>query len=158
MVRAGSGHIHVTWAPVNSSVDDSSIQTLMLKLCFGASSQVDRPWRKSNDLLSKDKACSFNIGSQAYSKGGNGTVWMVGKDVPFAYYFVRAYGVDSLGEKIAYGQSTDNKMVTSLFSVEPITGRHTSIDIAAGVFSAFSVLSLLGFFVVEKSFAKKAKA
>ena len=158
VVKAGVSSIRVEWVPTNASVNATSIKTVSLKLCFGASSQVERGWRKSNDLLSKDKACAFDIASQPYSASGNSTVWTVSKSVPFAQYFVRAYGVDASGEKVAYGQTTNAKLNSTLFTVEPITGRHPSIDIAAGVFSAFSVLSLVGFFAVEKKLAKTNKA
>ncbi|KAH7438433.1 hypothetical protein KP509_04G014600 [Ceratopteris richardii] len=158
--KAGTNELFVTWA-LNSTaqVDDSAYRSVELKLCFGAPSQIDRRWRKTNDILSKDKSCSFDIGSpQPYQRAGNSTVWIVGNDIPFAQYFVRAYGLDSAGEKVAYGQSSNAQRTSNLFTVEPISGRRASIDIAAAVFSAFSVLSLCGFFLYEKMSAKGNKA
>ncbi|KAH6555953.1 hypothetical protein KP509_1Z214700 [Ceratopteris richardii] len=158
--KAGTNELFVTWA-LNSTaqVDDSAYRSVELKLCFGAPSQIDRRWRKTNDILSKDKSCSFDIGSpQPYQRAGNSTVWIVGNDIPFAQYFVRAYGLDSAGEKVAYGQSSNAQRTSNLFTVEPISGRRASIDISAAVFSAFSVLSLCGFFLYEKMSAKGNKA
>lgn len=159
--KAGSGQLHVTWGLNASAIKpggDALYKTVELKLCFGAPSQVDRAWRKSNDVLSKDKTCLFAIASQPYTSAGNTSVWTVTKDVPFAHYFVRAYVVDTSGAKVAFGQSTNKEKTSNLFTIDPITGRHVSIDIAAAVFSAFSVLSLFGFFFMEKHFAKKNQA
>ncbi|KAH7294824.1 hypothetical protein KP509_27G020500 [Ceratopteris richardii] len=158
--KAGADELLVTWA-LNSAaqVDDSSYKTVELKLCFGAPSQVDRAWRKTNDILSKDKTCGFKIASpQPYNRAGNTTKWLVGKEIPFAHYFVRAYVLDSAGEKVAYGQSSNAQRTSNLFTIEPISGRHASIDIAAAVFSAFSVISLFGFFFYEKMSKRTSKA
>ncbi|KAG6633200.1 hypothetical protein CIPAW_12G032000 [Carya illinoinensis] len=107
-------------------------------------SQVDRAWRKTVDNLAKDKACQFNIW----------TVGTVERDVPSGTYFVRAFGYDSDDVEVAYGQTTDAKNTTNMFDVQAITGRHASLNIASVCFSAFSVLSLLGFLIAEKRRAK----
>ncbi|KAH7438437.1 hypothetical protein KP509_04G014800 [Ceratopteris richardii] len=158
--KAGTDELFVTWV-LNSTVqvDDSAYRSVELKLCFGAPSQIDRRWRKTNDILSKDKSCGFDVGSpQPYQRAENSTVWIVGNDIPFAQYFVRAYVLDSAGEKVAYGQSSNAQRTSNLFIVQPISGRLASIDIAAAVFSAFSVLSLFGFLLYEKMSAKGSKA
>lgn len=117
---------------------------------------MDRSWRKTNDLLSKDKTCTIDIATQPYTgAAGNSTTWTVGKAVPEATYFVRAYAMDASGEKVAYGQTTNKNKTSDLFVVEPISGRHVSIDIAAGVFSAFSVITLFSFFFLERRKFKK---
>ncbi|KAH7294829.1 hypothetical protein KP509_27G020700 [Ceratopteris richardii] len=158
--KAGADELFVTWALSSAAqVDDSSYKTVELKLCFGVPSQIDRPWRKTNNVLSKDKTCGFNIGSpQPYNRAGNTINWLVRKEIPFAHYFVRAYVLDSAGEKVAYGQSSNAQRTSNLFRIEAISGRHASIDIAAAVFSAFSVISLLGFFFYEKTSTRGRKA
>ncbi|KAK1313330.1 hypothetical protein QJS10_CPA06g01227 [Acorus calamus] len=62
--------------------------------------------------------------------------------------FHRAYALDASGAEAGYGQTTDAKKLANLMEVRGISGRHASIDIAAGYFSAFSVVSLAGFFVL----------
>ncbi|KAI5062126.1 hypothetical protein GOP47_0022665 [Adiantum capillus-veneris] len=62
--RAGTDELYVTWALSSAAeVDDSTYKTVELRLCFGPPSQIDRAWRKTNDVLSKDKTCLFDIGS-----------------------------------------------------------------------------------------------
>lgn len=158
--KAGEGHVSVSWRLNTTAVSQEAAAaagytTVVIQLCFGAVSQTDRGWRKTVDLLAKDKTCLFTMGTQPFTADGNNITWTVSKEVPFAHYFVRGYVKNAAKEKIAYGQNTDQARKTNLFTIEPITGRHASIDIAAGVFSAFSVVSLFGFYFFEKRMAKK---
>lgn len=112
------------------------------------------------DNLAKDKTCQFLIVSRPYD-GSNKAVQSyegtVERDVPTATYFVRAYAYNSDNVEVAYGQTTDSHKTTDLFQVQAISGRHVSLDIASACFSAFSVVSLIGIFVVEKRRAKQSQ-
>ncbi|KAG2678733.1 hypothetical protein I3843_11G018000 [Carya illinoinensis] len=159
VLKVGVDKMTVTWG-LNQSLaagTDSTYKTIKVKLCYAPVSQVDRAWRKTVDNLAKDKTCQFKIVSRPYD-ASNRTVqrfeWTIERDVPMATYFVRAIAYNSADAEVAYGQTTDAKKTTNLFEVQSITGRHVSLDIASICFSAFSVLSLLGFFVAEKRRAK----
>ncbi|KAI4342517.1 hypothetical protein MLD38_027139 [Melastoma candidum] len=152
VLKAGEDKITVTWslngtAPAGT---DTSYKTVQLKLCYAPVSQVDRAWRKTKDDLAKDKTCTHLMGSRPYEGGNQTYEYLVQKDVPTASYFVRAYALDGSKVQVGFGQTTDKAKDTNLFEVEAITGRHASLDIAASCFSAFSVLSLAGFFMAEK--------
>lgn len=154
----------VTWS-LNTTLPggtDSAYKTVQVKLCYAPISQVDRAWRKTADNLAKDKTCQHLIVSRPYVAAAAATEqsyeWLVQKDVPTAAYFVRAYALDADGVQVGYGQTTDHSKETNLFEVEGISGRHASLDIAASCFSAFSVLSLVGFFVAEKRRGKRGIA
>ncbi|XP_068652120.1 high-affinity nitrate transporter 3.1-like [Aristolochia californica] len=159
VLKAGEDTVKVTWE-LNSTLmagADAKYSKVVLKLCFSPVSQEERAWRKTHDELDKDKTCMFKIVEKAYTKNKQDSYdWEIERDVPTATYFVRAYAVDSNGHEVAYGQSTNSQKTSSLFDIEAITGRHTSIDIAAAAFSAFSVVSLFVFFYVEKRKAKKS--
>jgi hypothetical protein len=100
---------------------------------------------KSNDDLSKDKTCRFKGTQQAYAAGARGSFeYTVACDIPTGSY-VRAYALDASVTQVAYGQTGP----TAVFDVADITGIHASIEVAAGVFSAFSVATLAFFVVVE---------
>jgi len=150
-LNAGEGKITVAWALNGTDVDQSNYVKVAIKLCYKKISQTDRPWRKTSDELFKDKTCQHAVATQKYAAAGNTTTYTVLKDVPTAHYFVRAYVLDNTTAKVAYGQNMDVDL-----SIIAITGRHASIDVAAGVFSAFSVLSLAFFFYLEKKKAKSA--
>ncbi|KAJ6743915.1 HIGH-AFFINITY NITRATE TRANSPORTER 3.2 [Salix purpurea] len=55
VLKAGVDKITVTWG-VNQTLPagtDSSYKTIRVKLCYARISQVDRPWRKTVDLLKR---------------------------------------------------------------------------------------------------------
>ncbi|XP_010555506.1 PREDICTED: high-affinity nitrate transporter 3.1 [Tarenaya hassleriana] len=152
----GKDKVSVTWR-LNSTAapgSDSDYKTVAVKLCYAPVSQVDRPWRKTSNELFKDKTCPHNIVSRPYDGTPQSFDWTIERDIPTASYFVRAYALDSKGEKAAYGQSTDASKSANLFSVQAISGRHASLDIASICFSVFSVVALFGFFANEKRKAK----
>lgn len=163
VLKAGVDKISVSWV-LNGAAkvgSDLAYKSVKVKLCYAPVSQVDRAWRKTEDDLAKDKTCQFQIVEKPYNPS-NKTVqkaeWTVKRDTPTATFFVRAYAFNSAGDEVAYGQTTDEKKGTNLFQVEAISGRHASLDIASACFSAFSVLSLTGFFIAGKRQAKKAAA
>lgn len=137
---------------------DSDYKTVKVKLCYAPVSQKDRGWRKTVDNLEKDKTCPHLIVARPYSASPpNGSFeWTIKKDIPQATYFIRNYAFDTKGNQVGYGQTTNEEKTSNLFEVEAITGRHASLDIASACFSAFSVLSLAGFFIAEKRRAKKS--
>ncbi|PIN22502.1 hypothetical protein CDL12_04797 [Handroanthus impetiginosus] len=160
VLKAGEDTITVSWLLNTSSPAgiDFAYKTVKVKLCYAPISQRDRAWRKTVDDLEKDKTCQHMIVAKAYSSSNNNFTWIVQKDVPTATYFIRAYVYDSNNKEVAYGQTTNSNKATNLFDVQAITGRHVSLDIASVCFSAFSVVSLLGFFFLEKRRSKASQA
>ena len=137
---------------------DSTYKTVKVHLCFAPISQVERGWRKTVDDLEKDKTCTFKIEAKPYIPSSNHShTWTIERDVPSATYFVRAYALNAEGHEVAYGQATDSHKTTNLFEIQAITGRHVSLDIASVCFSAFSIVSLAGFFFMEKRKARMSK-
>ncbi|KAL6899336.1 hypothetical protein ACP4OV_005994 [Aristida adscensionis] len=147
-LHAGEDTLTVTWS-LNTTAEpagaDAAYKSVKVTLCYAPVSQKDRGWRKSNDDLSKDKACQFKLTQQPYAAGAGRFEYVVARDIPTATYFVRAYALDASGTQVAYGQTA----VAAAFDVAGITGIHASLKVAAGVFSAFSVVALAFFFVVE---------
>ncbi|GER56767.1 component of high affinity nitrate transporter [Striga asiatica] len=156
VMQAGEDTITVSWS-YNTSFPagtDSNYTTVKIMLCYAPISQMDRGWRRTEDQLNKDKTCQHEIVSRPYTRSNNNFTYTVQKDVPSATYFIRAYALDSHGAEVAYGQTTNAQKTTNLFDVQAISGRHVSLDVASACFSAFSVISLLGFFFMEKRKAK----
>ncbi|KAG6540106.1 hypothetical protein Mapa_018561 [Marchantia paleacea] len=156
---AGVDHLFISWH-LNKSfpvpVGDKYVN-VKLRLCYAPVSQIDRGWRKTKDDLHKDKTCTKGIAQQKYIFSGNSTTWRITKDVPGAVYFVRAYAVDAEGTQLAFGQTTDKAKTTNLITILPISGRTGNIDIAAAIFSVFSVGSLVGFLGLESIRTKNSK-
>ncbi|KAL7604674.1 high-affinity nitrate transporter 3.1 [Lactuca sativa] len=162
VLQAGEDSITVSFG-LNSSIanqTDESYKFVKVKLCYAPISQVDRKWRKTVDNLKKDKTCQFTIWEKQYDHQQNMSQqfeWRIEKDLPTATYFVRAYVYDSGDEEIGYGQTTNDKKISNLFKIQGISGRHPSIDIASICFSVFAILSLVGFFLLEKRQSKAKK-
>lgn len=156
MLKAGEANITVTWSfnKTFPSGTDSTYKTVKVKLCYAPISQKDRAWRKTEDELNKDRTCQHKIVSRPYSASTNSFTWTIERDVPSATYFVRAYVFNANEEEVAYGQATDAAKKINLFHVEAITGRGVSLDIASVCFSLFAIVSLAGFFYLEKRKAR----
>ncbi|KAI3726999.1 hypothetical protein L1987_66806 [Smallanthus sonchifolius] len=159
VLKAGEDKITVTWR-FNRTLPagtDAAYKTIKVKLCYAPISQKDRSWRKTVDLLKKDKTCPHKIVARPYAASNNSFTWTVERDIPSGVYFVRAFAFNAQEEQVAYGQTTDAHKSTNLFEIQAITGRHVSLDIASICFSAFSIVSLAGFFYMEKRKGKTSK-
>ncbi|KAJ0755164.1 putative high-affinity nitrate transporter [Helianthus annuus] len=159
VLKAGEDTITVTWRfnQTYSAGTDSDYKTVKVKLCYAPISQKDRSWRKTEDRLKKDKTCPHKIVARPYAASNNSFTWTVEKDIPSGVYFVRVYALNAQDEEVAYGQNTDAHKVNNLFKIQAITGRHVSLDIASVCFSAFSIVSLAGFFYMEKRKGKSSQ-
>ncbi|KAI3777631.1 hypothetical protein L1987_47431 [Smallanthus sonchifolius] len=157
VLKAGEDQITVTWRfnQTYRAGTDSAYKTVKVKLCYAPISQKDRSWRKTVDLLKKDKTCPHKIVARPDTASNNSFTWSIERDIPSGVYFVRAFAFNAQDEQVAYGQTTNAHKSTNLFEIQAITGRHVSLDIASICFSAFSIVSLAGFFYMEK---RKAKA
>jgi hypothetical protein len=158
VLKAGKDAVTVTWQ-LNSTYAgaDSEYKNVKVKLCFAPISQKDRKWRKTVDVLKKDKTCSHTIVSRPYNASSNTVTWTIEKDVPTGTYFVRAYALNEQKSEVAYGQNTNKAKTDNLFKIQAISGRSTSLDITSVCFSAFSIVSLAGFFYMEKRKGKSSK-
>ncbi|KAI3905435.1 hypothetical protein MKW98_013233 [Papaver atlanticum] len=145
VLKSGEDKIMVTWG-INQSFSDAEFKKVQVKLCFA-------PIKSE---ISKDKTCQFTILTKPYSMSSSNESfeWTIKRDIPSATYFVRVYVMNSADHEVAYGETTDVKRTSNLFQIHGITGRNASLDIAAGIFSAVSVISLFGFFFVEKRRSK----
>lgn len=152
VLKSGEANITVTWSfnKTFPAGTDSAYKTVKVKLCYAPISQKDRGWRKTKDELKKDRTCQHKIAKRPYKASTDSVTWTIERDIPQATYFVRVYVFNADDKEVAYGQSSDAAKKNNLFTVEAITGRHVSLDIASACFSVFSIVSLAGFFYLEK--------
>ncbi|KAF3602942.1 hypothetical protein F2Q69_00035509 [Brassica cretica] len=283
VLDAGIDKLSITWKLSSTAKKQANFTTIKVNLCYAPVSQVDRPWRRTENELFKDKTCPHKIITRAYNKSSQSFKYTLDRDIPTGTYFVHTlqensgiltdipteneilgisrgiseetqnwvssefprniprdrflgiyrgtcsseyseeyvrryipidrfcflgipsensegcprkeeiprnyfrrlvssicrrnndiptkfrrffpsesllfscsdtYAVDAKDHEVAFGQSTNEAKTTNLFSVQAISGRHKSLDIASVCFSVFSVLALLVFFVNEKRKAK----
>lgn len=157
VLAAGVDKLSITWKVSSTATKEAEFKIIKVKLCYAPVSQVDRPWRKTHNELFKDKSCPHKISSFPYDptvKTAQSFDYTLERDIPTGTYYVRAYAVDAQDHEVAFGQTTNEAKTADLFSVQAISGRHKSLDIASVCFSVFSVVALLVFFVNEKRKAK----
>jgi hypothetical protein len=155
--HAGEDKITISWnlnETLLTSADTASYKSMKFLLCYAPASQKDRKWRSTNPDLKKDKTCQFEIVKKPINSTSLSSPvsfeYLVSREVPSAFYFIRAYALNSDDVQVAFGQTTDEGKAVNVFEIVGISGRTMSIDIAAGVFSAFSIIMLVYFFVMEK--------
>ncbi|XP_044391385.1 high-affinity nitrate transporter-activating protein 2.1 [Triticum aestivum] len=145
VLHASKDVITVTWAlnATRSAGVDADYRNVEVRLCYAPVGQNEREWRKTSDNLEKDKTCLFKVTQQPYPSVGK-VEYRIAAHIPTATYSVRAYALDASGTQVAFGQT----LRTATFNIVGITGINTSIKVAAGVFSTFSVASLAFFFFI----------
>ncbi|XP_062110446.1 high-affinity nitrate transporter 3.2-like [Humulus lupulus] len=155
VLKAGEDRITGKWGlneSLKASVVSLEYKNVKVSLCYAPVSQIDRGWRATVDNLNRDKTCQFTIANGNYdaSQTSQSFDWPIEKDIPSATYFVRVYAYNSTGEEVGFGQTTDASKISNLFEIQGISGNHVSFDIASICFSAFSLVSLFGFLLMEK--------
>lgn len=148
-------YIRVNWTALPAATTRGLLPRFRkahVKLCYGPASTVNRGWRKAIDDIELDRQCHKKIIDVPWQNGF--AVYKLSENIPGAFYRLRIYAIDESGDPIAFGQNT----VQQLFYVIPISGRSTGLDVAIGVLSAVSGLTLAGYFLREQMIKKKAAA
>ncbi|EAZ31107.1 hypothetical protein OsJ_15203 [Oryza sativa Japonica Group] len=120
-------------------------KAVKVTLCYAPASQVGRGWRKAPRRPEQGQGRVSSRSPQQPYDGAGKFEYTVARDVPTASYYVRAYALDASGARVAYGETAPS----ASFAVAGITGVTASIEVAAGVLSAFSVAALAVFLVLE---------
>jgi hypothetical protein len=125
--------------PVNST------STVRIQMCYGPENIVDRPWRKFNDVISKNKQCPLDITTNAPAEGEY--TYALPDYIPQSVYFMQVVEVCEDGTYCAYGNST-------YFNVDMIDDTPTWVNAVSGVLAAIGPITLGGFFLVEQKLRK----
>ncbi|KAI7840574.1 hypothetical protein COHA_005727 [Chlorella ohadii] len=126
--------------------------TLSLMTCFSNSSAVDRPWRKANAVISKDKKCNVEKPfKQGLPTGSGSYVWTPGANTPPAIYNIQLLEVQANSDPTNY---TAMGRSVGFFQIQPINSTPSWLLAMVGVFSCIGPLTLAGFFTWEKVIKK----
>ncbi|OVA20575.1 hypothetical protein BVC80_1065g133 [Macleaya cordata] len=162
ILKAGEDKITLRWG-LNQNfqgiITDDAYKIVKVKLCFAPISQQDRPWRRTVDDLIKDKTCQFDIVCRPYSKNNKEETfkWIIEKDIPTATYFVRAYALNSTEKEVGFGQTSNEHKTINLFEIQVNSVRLALANIVAACMTAFCVVSVCVFCILEKRRLRRAR-
>lgn len=96
-VQAAKDSVLIHYSVLPSATLPQQATNITIQACYSNFSQIDRAWRKSNPLISKDKSCPFKIlpapGKLAFSPLGGNATWKVPATVPVGTYYIRVYAM-----------------------------------------------------------------
>jgi hypothetical protein len=137
-----SDKVFITYSVLPAFTPNAS-DTVQLKACYSNYSQVDRPWRATNNIISKSKKCPFVIKAGLSPVSGNAT-WSPKEVVPTATYFVRAFVMHNSSATVQYQVALGSSK--GYFQVNGINSRPKSMKIAAGLCACVGPLMFVGYF------------
>ncbi|KAI8465807.1 MAG: hypothetical protein J3K34DRAFT_525056 [Monoraphidium minutum] len=144
----------LTKAPLKV-VDSLKAQTVVLRLCFSKPFTVDRPWRKANDAIDRDRSCSQTVAKMPLASNNTYTAtWNVPKGAPKATWYAQVLVECANGTSTSYCQF-DNTADVAYLGTKIIDSTPVSMTVAVAVCSAIAPTFLAAFFIKEH-FLKKS--
>uniref|UniRef100_A0A383VNL4 High-affinity nitrate transporter n=1 Tax=Tetradesmus obliquus TaxID=3088 RepID=A0A383VNL4_TETOB len=138
------------------TIDDLTPKRVVIKACYSKPSATDRPWRKSNDVIDKDKSCPFvikstelNVSSTSYSID-----WPIPKNMTKAAWYATVLVLCENGTLNSYCQF-DNTVNKTYFGTNIINSTPTSMIIATAVCASIGPLFLASYFIKDFMGRKK---
>jgi len=138
------------------TIDDLSAKSLRFQACYGAPAQKDRPWRKSNDVIDKDKSCPYIVKDYPLnSTNGNYTFsWPLPKNTTKATWYAQVLVQCQNGTKVSYCQY-DSTVNQTFWGTNIINSTPQSLIIATAILAAIGPLFLAAFFIKDNLMNKK---
>eukprot|EP00878_Enallax_costatus_P002739 GHUV01002928.1.p1 GENE.GHUV01002928.1~~GHUV01002928.1.p1 ORF type:complete len:265 (+),score=73.35 GHUV01002928.1:83-796(+) len=138
------------------TIDNLQPKKVFVKACYSKPSTADRPWRKANDVIDKDKSCPFIVKSSEFTANSTtvNVEWPIPKNMTKAAWFAAIYVQCQNGTDVAWCQTDSTKNAT-YFGTNIINSTPTGMIIATAVCSAIGPLFLASYFL--KDFLNKGK-
>lgn len=135
----------ISYSPIDGTANTTS--TITLQACYNTPSTQDRPWRKPNNVISKDKQCTVSV-AKGLGPQGNFTYFPNDNTSP-AGYFIQVLEVCSGGQYCGMARSVQQ------YTIVPIDSRPAWLMVLVGVFCCVGPFSLAAFFVGERYMKKR---
>ena len=141
------GTITVAWDGFTSN-DEA---TVSIKLCYTDDKIVDRPWRKFNKAVDKNKQCwqipeMTKFMKKDVAVGDGSTTIEIPTNTPASTYYVQVLGVDSNGEYVSYANSDDSSCKITATSYDPTPANLVGVQ---AFFTVFSIIALIVTYVFD---------
>lgn len=139
--------------------DDLDPKRLLVRACYTKQSATDRPWRRANDVIDKDKSCPFVIKSTEYTPA-NSTYsfeWPIPKNMTRATWFTSVLVQCTNGTGASYCQY-DSTVNQTYFATNIINSTPTGMVVATAVCSAIGPLFLGVYFLRDMLMQRKGSS
>ena len=141
------GTITVAWDGFTSNNE----ATVSIKLCYTNDKIVDRPWRKFNKAVDKNKQCwqipeMTKFMKKDVAVGDGSTTIEIPTNTPASTYYVQVLGVDSNGEYVSYANSDDSSCKITVTSYDPTPANLVGVQ---AFFTVFSIIALIVTYVFD---------
>ena len=133
-----------------SGVTAVEANSLVVKICYDSAEIVDKPWRKKNDVITKNKQCKQTAVESAALVTGVATdatsveIEVPGNTAP-SHYSIQVLQADADGGFTQWGSSGADCM----FTVETYDRLPTALVGTMSFFIAFSIVSGLAGYMID---------
>ncbi|KAF8071332.1 NRT3.2 [Scenedesmus sp. PABB004] len=134
-------------APLRT-IDNLPPTRIVVKACYTKPSSTDRPWRKSNDVIDKDKSCPFIIKSAELNATSFTFDWPIPKNMTKAAWYASVLVQCTNGTLTSFCQADNTKNAT-YWGTTIINSTPPGMVVATAVCSAIGPLFLGGYFVKD---------
>ena len=135
-----------TLAAPLKAIDGLNATGLIFQACYSKPSTADRPWRKANDVIDKDKACPVVLGTSAPNASSYSFTFAVPKNSTRATWYAQVLAVCANGTVSSYCQY-DNTVNATYFGTQIIDSTPPGLIAAAAACSAVGPAFLALFFI-----------
>jgi len=138
--------------------DNLQPKRVLVRACYTKSSAVDRPWRKANDVIDKDKSCPFVIRSAEFNSTTNSYSfdWPIPKNMTKATWYTSVLVQCQNGTGTSFCQFDSTKNQT-YFATNIINSTPTGMVVATAVASAIGPL-FLGVYFLRDMLSRKGSS
>lgn len=157
VAKAGADSITVAWSGFTPAADS----TLTVKLCYDDSELTGKPWRKFNDVVTKNKQCKQTVVESAALKtgidpaSGTGSVEIeVPRNIAPAKYSIQVLESTDADGFTTYGQTADS----CAFTVDTYDRRPQALVGTMSFFIAFSIVAGTAGYMIDNKRQSAAAA
>eukprot|EP00879_Flechtneria_rotunda_P004782 GHRR01005053.1.p1 GENE.GHRR01005053.1~~GHRR01005053.1.p1 ORF type:complete len:233 (+),score=48.68 GHRR01005053.1:159-857(+) len=131
------------------TIDDLPATKLWVKACYAKPSTADRPWRKADNVIDKDKSCPYIVKSTDFNQSTYTFQWPVPKNMTKAVWYAQVLVQCQNGTEMSFCQYDDTRN-ESYWGTNTINSTPSGMIVATAVCSAIGPLFLGVYFLKDK--------
>ena len=147
LAGAHADTITVAWSGFTANNE----ATVSIKLCYTDDKIVERPWRKYNGAVDKNKQCwqipeLTKFLKKGVAVGDGSTTIEIPTNTPPSTYYVQVLGLDSTGAYVSYANSDQSSCKITVKSYDRTPANLVGVQ---AFFTVFSIAALIGTYIFD---------